>query len=109
LRNPSIPHRLLPAALAGGALILSATLMRVWLLAAQSDAAICAGDLLQVFARGLWFDFATAIFAVTPLVLWLALAPERLARSWLYRGITLAAFFGACFGLLLLAVTEWLF
>ncbi len=104
----AFPRRLLPAVLAGAGLVLVATLARV-LLAAQSDAALPAGALLQVFVRGLWFDLAAAIFAVTPLVLWLAFAPGRLARSWLYRGVTLAAFFGACFGLLVLAVAEWLF
>ena len=108
MRNLSFPQRLLPAVLAGAGLVLVATLTRV-LLAAQSDAALPVGALLQVFARGLWFDLAAAIFAVTPLVLWLALAPGRLARSWLYRGVTLLAFFGASFGLLVLAVAEWLF
>ena len=108
MRNLSFPRRLLPAVLAGASLVLVGMLTRV-LLAAQSDAALPVGALLQVFARGLWFDLAAAIFAVTPLVLWLALAPGRLARSWLYRGVTLLAFFGASFGLLVLAVAEWLF
>ena len=106
--NLSFPQRLLPVVLAGAGLVLVATLTRV-LLAAQSDAALPVGALLQVFVRGLWFDLAAAIFAVTPLVLWLAFAPGRLARSWFYRGLTLAAFCGVCFGLLVLAVAEWLF
>ena len=108
MRNLPVPTRLLPAALVGVSLVLLATLVRA-LLAAQAEAALPAGTLLQIFARGLWFDLAAANFAVTPLVLWLALAPARLARTRLYRGITVAAFFGACFGLLLLAVAEWLF
>ena len=108
MRNLSFPQRLLPAVLAGTGLVLVATLVRV-LLAAQSDAVLPASALLQVFARGLWFDLAAVTFAVTPLVLWLLLAPGRLARSWLYRGVTLLAFSGACFGLLVLAVAEWLF
>ena len=103
MRRLTLPPRLLPAVILASGLILAATLTRAWL-AAQSD-----GVLLQVFARGLWFDLAAAIFAITPLVLWLALAPARLARTWLYRGITVAAFFGACFGLLVLAVAELLF
>jgi phosphoglycerol transferase MdoB-like AlkP superfamily enzyme len=108
LRSLSFPRRLLPAVLAGTGLVLVATLARA-LLAAQSDAVLTGGALLQVFVRGLWFDLAAATFAVTPLVLWLVFAPGRIARSWLYRGVTLAAFFGACFGLLVLAVAEWLF
>ena len=74
-----------------------------------SDASLALGALLQVFLRGLWFDLAAAVFGVTPMVLWLAFAPTRLARTWLYRGVTLAAFFGVAFGLLVLAVAEWLF
>ncbi len=75
----------------------------------HAGAALSAGAIFQVFLRGLWFDVAATIFAVTPLVLWLALAPTRLARTWLYRGITLIGFLGAVFGLLVLAVAEWLF
>ena len=108
MRNLSFPRRLLPVVLAGTGLVLVAALARA-LLTAQSDAVLPVGALLQIFVLGLWFDLAAAIFAVTPLVLWLAFAPGRLARSWLYRGITLAAFFAACFGLLVLAVAEWLF
>jgi phosphoglycerol transferase MdoB-like AlkP superfamily enzyme len=103
LRTAILPERLLPAVLAVAGLVLVSTLTRLWL-AVQADAYPP-----QAFLRGLWFDLAAATFAVTPLVLWLALAPSRLARTWLYRGITLAAFLGACFGLLVLAVAELLF
>jgi len=108
LKSHRIPHRLHPALYAGIALILIATLTRIGL-AVYADASLTLGALLQVFLRGLWFDLTAAIFAVTPLVIWLAVAPTRLARTWLYRGVTLAAFFGAAFGLLVLAVAEWLF
>ena len=50
-----------------------------------------------------------AAYAVTPLVLWLALAPGRLARTRAYRLATLVGFGVACFATLLLAVAEWLF
>jgi phosphoglycerol transferase MdoB-like AlkP superfamily enzyme len=93
---------------AGIGLIFVSTLTRVGL-AMHAGAALSAGAIFQVFLRGLWFDVAAAIFAVTPFVLWLAIAPARLARTWLYRGVTLIAFFGAVFGLLVLAVAEWLF
>jgi len=94
--------------LAGICLIVIATLTRIGL-AMHAGAALSAGAIFQVFLRGLWFDVAAAIFAATPLVLWLAIAPARLARTWLYRGITLIAFLGSVFGLLVLAVAEWLF
>ena len=101
-----LPPRLRPAALAVAALILVSTLTRA-ALALRADTAVPdVATLLQAFGRGLWFDVAAAIFAVTPLVLWLALAPNRLARSWIYRSLTLLAFGAACFGLMLLTVSE---
>jgi phosphoglycerol transferase MdoB-like AlkP superfamily enzyme len=108
LRSIRIPQRLHPALYAGLALIAVATLTRI-ALALHAGAALSAGEIAQVFLRGLWFDFFAAVFAVTPLVLWLALAPAWLARTRVYRGITVLAFFGAVSGLLVLAVAEWLF
>jgi phosphoglycerol transferase MdoB-like AlkP superfamily enzyme len=108
LRRLHIPHRLHPALYAGVALVVLATLTRLGL-AMHAGEALPVRAIPQVFLRGLWFDVAAAVFAVTPLVLWLALAPTRLARTWLYRGATVSAFFGAVFVLLLLAVSEWLF
>ncbi len=109
MRAVPIPQRLKPALFAAGVLVLVATLTRA-VLALSGEATLPGPSaLLQIFGRGLWFDLAAAAFAITPMVLWLALAPGRLARTWVYRGVTLAAFFGACFGLLVLAVAEWLF
>jgi len=108
LKRFHFPHRLHPALYAGIALILISALTRIGL-AVYADASFTFGALFQVFLRGLWFDLAAAVFAVTPMVIWLAIAPTRLARTRLYRGVTLAAFFGAAFGLLVLAVAEWLF
>ncbi|MDH3319179.1 MAG: LTA synthase family protein [Betaproteobacteria bacterium] len=105
----SIPSRLLPAAALAAVLVLLATATRI-ALALRADAVVPDfATLAQAFGRGLWFDVAAAIFAVTPLVFWLALAPDRLARTWVYRSLTLVAFAAACFGLLVLAVSEWLF
>lgn len=108
MKSLRIPHRLHPALYAGIALILISTLTRIGL-AIYSDASFTFGALLQVFLRGLWFDLAAAVFGVTPFVLWLAFAPTRLARTWIYRGLTLIAFCGAVFGMLVLAVAEYLF
>lgn len=108
MRKLPVPARLLPAVLVAVGLIAVSTLTRV-LLAVQSDAALSVGSVLQISLRGLWFDLAATVFAITPPVLWLSFAPARLARSWPYRAITLAAFFLACFGMLVLAVAELLF
>jgi phosphoglycerol transferase MdoB-like AlkP superfamily enzyme len=108
LKSLRLPHRLLPALYTGIALILISTLTRVGL-AIYSGAPLTLGSLLQVFLRGLWFDLAAAIFALTPMVIWLAIAPTRLARTWIYRGVTLVVFCTAVFSLLVLAVAEWLF
>lgn len=104
-----LPPRLRPAALVIAAFVLVSTLTRIALALRPDTAVPDLATLAQAFGRGLWFDAAAAIFAVTPLVLWLALAPNRLARTWLYRSLTLLAFGAACFGLMLLAVSEWLF
>jgi phosphoglycerol transferase MdoB-like AlkP superfamily enzyme len=108
LRKFRVPHRLRPTLYASIACIVVATLTRI-ALALHAGEALSAGAIPQVFLRGLWFDLAAVIFAMTPFVLWLALAPARLARTWAYRGITVLAFLGVAFGLLLLAVAEWLF
>jgi phosphoglycerol transferase MdoB-like AlkP superfamily enzyme len=108
LKRPHVPRRLHPALYVGLALVLVATLTRVGL-AMHSGEALAASAIPQVFLRGLWFDLAAAIFAVTPLMLWLALAPSRLARTRVYRGLTVLAFCVALSGLLVLAVAEWLF
>jgi len=108
LSTPRFPHRLRPALYAGIALIAVSTLTRL-ALAMHSGEALPASAIPQVFLRGLWFDVAAAVFAVTPMVAWLALAPTRLARTWVYRGATLLLFGTAVFSLLVLAVAEWLF
>jgi len=104
-----LPPRLRPALFVAAALLLVSTLTRVALALRPDTTVADFATVAQAFGRGLWFDLAAAIFAVTPLVLWLALAPNRLARSWPFRALTLAAFGVACFGLMVLAVSEWLF
>ena len=39
------------------------------------------GSLTQVFLVGLGFDLAAAAYFIVPMVLWLALVPDRLASS----------------------------
>ena len=105
-----LPHRFLPAAAVAALLLLLATLTRM-ALALRADVALAEGwgAHAQIFARGLMFDLAAAAYALAPLVLWLALAPDRLARTRLHRGLVLGAVFAGAFGLLVLPVAEWLF
>ena len=109
MQRPGAPTRLLPAIAAGAVFVAVCTLTRVALALRPETAALEAGDLARSFAYGLLFDLVAAAYAVTPLVLWLALAPGRLARTRAYRLATVAWFFAACFATLLLAVAEWLF
>jgi phosphoglycerol transferase MdoB-like AlkP superfamily enzyme len=110
LRKTSFPRRLLPAVAAAALLVLLATLTRL-LLAARPDVGGLQGlgGFSQVFTRGLMFDVATAAYAMAPFVLWLALAPNALARTRAHRALVVAAFFACAFGLLVLPVAEWLF
>jgi phosphoglycerol transferase MdoB-like AlkP superfamily enzyme len=105
-----LPARLLPAAAVAALLVLLAMLTRL-ALALRPDVAVAEGllDYPRAFALGLMFDLAVAAYALTPLVLWLALAPNRLARTRPYRALTLAAVFAGAFGLLVLPIAEWLF
>jgi phosphoglycerol transferase MdoB-like AlkP superfamily enzyme len=100
----------LPAAAIAALLVLLATLTRI-ALTVRADAGVPEGlaGYFQIFARGLMFDLAAAVFALTPLVLWLALAPDWLARTRPHRALVLFAFFASAFGLLVLPVAEWLF
>jgi phosphoglycerol transferase MdoB-like AlkP superfamily enzyme len=104
-----IPPRLFPAAALAAVLVLLATATRIALALRPDTVVPDLAALAQAFGRGLWFDLAAAIFALTPFVLWLALAPDRLARTWVYRSVSLVLFGTACFSLLVLAVAEWLF
>ncbi|HVJ11123.1 MAG TPA: hypothetical protein VNC62_06090, partial [Burkholderiales bacterium] len=63
-------------------------------------------DWLQIFAYGLGFDVVAACYVTAPLVLWLALVPNRVARSWPHRVLSLALFAALVFAALLLAISE---
>ena len=108
MRIPALT-RLFPAAAAAAILVLASTLTRVALVWRPEVAALGAGDLLRSFALGFGFDLVAAAYLLAPLVFWLALAPDRLARSWFFRAATLAWFAVACFVLFFTAVAEWLF
>jgi len=101
--------RLMPAIAAAAAFVASCTLTRVALALRPEIALLDASELAHGFLYGLGFDLAAAAYAVVPFALWLLLAPDRVARSRLYRAATLAWFFASCFAVLLLGVAEWLF
>ena len=101
--------RLLPALAATVVLIAASTVTRIVLALRPEVAALDSIDLLRAFAFGLAFDLAACVYALAPLVLWLALAPDRLARTWIYRAASIALFGIACFVFFFTAVAEWLF
>src|SRR5258706_2264370 len=101
--------RFLPAAAAAGVFVGVSTLTRI-ALALRPDVSVAgAAELVRILALGLLFDVVAAAYVVLPLVLWLALAPQRLARTRAYGLATLAWFLIVCFVALVHAVAEWLF
>jgi phosphoglycerol transferase MdoB-like AlkP superfamily enzyme len=66
-------------------------------------------DWMHVFATGLAFDVIAACYLLAPFVLWLALVPNRIARSLPHRMLAVGGFAMIVFGALLLACSEWLF
>jgi phosphoglycerol transferase MdoB-like AlkP superfamily enzyme len=102
--------RLAPAFLAAIMLVAVSSATRV-ALALRPDVEPAAGiaDWLRIFAYGLGFDLVAACYVAAPLALWLALTPDRLARSAAHRTLAVAAFAAVAFGALLLAIAEWLF
>lgn len=109
MRNAQTPARLRPALAAVFILVAIGTLTRIALALRPEVSALGAAELARSFTLGLGFDLATAAYALMPFVLWLALAPGRLARTSAYRVATVAWFFAGCFAALLLAASEWLF
>ncbi|TMG74471.1 MAG: LTA synthase family protein [Betaproteobacteria bacterium] len=102
--------RFAPALAAASVIVAVSCLTRVFL-ALRPDVAVTWGfaDWLGIFGFGLLFDAVAALYLVTPLVLWLALAPDRIARRRLYRASIVLAVFAFAYGALFLAVAEWLF
>ncbi len=104
-----LPARLLPAFAAAAVFVMASTLTRIALAMRPEVAQIGVVELLRSFAFGLGYDLVAAVYVLAPFVLWLALAPDRLARTWIYRAASVAWFALACFAALFTAVAEWLF
>jgi phosphoglycerol transferase MdoB-like AlkP superfamily enzyme len=103
-------RRLKFALLVAASFIAISTLSR-GLLAVRHDVVFPAGvgEWLRIFATGLGFDLIAALYVTAPFVLWLALVPNRVARSWPHKAAGLLLFAALVFAALLLAVSEWLF
>jgi len=80
-------------------------------LALRPDVAPVGGpaDWTRVFGYGLAFDLVTALYVLAPAVLWLALLPQRVARTSAHRALVWLVFCALVCGFLVLAVAEWLF
>ena len=109
MRIPFLSGRLRPALALALVFLAASTLTRVALAFRPEVAGLPATDLLCSFALGFAFDLVAAAYGLTPFVLWLALAPDRLARTWIFRAATLAGFAVACFVFFFTATAEWLF
>ncbi len=101
--------RFRPALAAALALLAISTLTRLALATRPEIAALGVATLVRSFVLGLGFDLLATAYALAPFVLWLALAPERLARSRAYRALTVVFFAITCFLALVIASGEWLF
>ena len=101
--------RFIPALLAAGAFVGLATLTRIAL--ALRPEVLVSGPVewAKLFGFGLLFDLVAACYVAAPMVFWLALVPNRLARSQAHRALAVVWFAALLFGLLILAASEWLF
>lgn len=105
-----VPRRYLPAFVLAGLFLLVALATRValWVLARDS-VPVEAAVLLQVFAFGLFFDLVAAAYFCAPLVLYLALLPNGLARRRWHGALFLAGMLAGIYALWVVAVAEWIF
>ncbi len=101
-------RRFAPACVLAAACIAFATVTRL-VLAAHAGMVISLGDWLSILGRGLLFDVTAALYFCAPFVVWLTLAPNRVAAWRLYRLATLLGLAALAYALILVAVAEWLF
>lgn len=104
-----IPVRFQPALLAAALLVLISTATRLALALRPEVAVGSVGDWFGVFALGFAFDLVAVCYLLAPMVLWLALVPERIARTRPHRALVVLLVGVAAYGALVLAVSEWLF
>ncbi len=101
--------RFTPALLAAAAFVTVSTATRI-LLAMRPELEVGGvAEWLRVFGYGLLFDMVAACYVSAPIAAWLALVPDRVARSWLHRALAVSVFAAVSFGCFVLALSEWLF
>ena len=107
---PRALRRFGPALLAAALFVVVSALTRL-LLSGRPDVALPPGlgERVGIFAVGLLFDLVAACYVAAPMVLWLALVPDRVARSSPHRALSVLVFAAAAYVCVLLAVSEWLF
>jgi hypothetical protein len=78
-------------------------------LALNADASFTTAEWFFIFSRGLLYDFIASLYFALPFALWLVLTPNVIAKWRLHRAGTVMALAAFSYGLLLVAVAEWLF
>jgi phosphoglycerol transferase MdoB-like AlkP superfamily enzyme len=104
-----IPLRFRAALLAAAILVVISTATRLALSMRPEVVVGGFGDWTRVFGTGLAFDLIAACYLLAPMAVWLALVPDRVARSWPHRLLVVLVLAATTFGALVLAVSEWLF
>jgi phosphoglycerol transferase MdoB-like AlkP superfamily enzyme len=103
-------RRFSPALIAAASFVAICTVSRI-ALALRPEVTFSAGigDWARIFAYGLGYDLIAAWFLTAPVALWLALVPDRVAKTRAHRILALVFFTALAFAALLLAISEWLF
>src|SRR5205809_823214 len=108
--NPKTSHwrRLLPAFAIAAVCVAFSMATRI-ALTWSAHASLSIGDWLSIFGFGMLFDLTAALYLVSPLGLWLALAPNRLAATRVHRAAVVLGAFVYAYLFVLIAAAEWLF
>ena len=109
-----LPQLIIPrfrAAYVLAALLVVFSLITRGVLLARPDVPgpMTAGTLAQVFGVGLAFDLIAAAYFCLPLVIYLLLLPQRVARSRLHAELFMLVFLALTYSLLVVSVAEWVF
>ena len=106
---PRLPRRYLAPAFLGAAFLIVAQITRIALSVRPDVGGGSPLEFFAAFAIGMGFDLVTAVFFTAPLVLYLALLPDRAARWAPFRLPVLCGVPLAVFLTLFTACAEWIF
>ena len=106
-----LPHRRFRPAFAFAGLLIAISFATRIALLLRPDVPLelSALRLAHVFGVGLLFDLVAACYFTLPLVLYLALLPERVARSRVHAWIFSVLFLGFMYVPMVVAAAEWVF